>query len=59
MNRTILETLENKGIRVPDHHVQPLLHQWGNYEKLKESTRKAKLADYDIGLNFLCEGEHE
>lgn len=53
----ILKTLESKGIRVPEHHIQPLIAQWEAYQQMKKNADTVKHADYDIGLKHVPGGE--
>ncbi|WP_281999066.1 hypothetical protein [Priestia flexa] len=57
MTEHILQTLEDKGIKVPKAHVQPLLAQWEAFQQSKKNLDLAKRADYDISLTHVPGGD--
>lgn len=57
MSQNIIDVLENKGIRVPEHHVQLLIKQWEAFQQLKNNPNFTKLADQDIGLKNIPGGD--
>lgn len=56
MSKNIIETLESKGIKVPEHHIPLLINQWKAFQQLKKNPNFTKLADQDIGLKNIPGG---
>lgn len=56
MSESVIESLEKKGIVVPEHHIKTLVAQWEAYQQLRSSPYLEKLAEYDIGLKHLPGG---
>ena len=59
MAENIIKALENKGIKVPEHHIQLLLAQWEAFQQLKKNPYLTQLADDDIDLKFVPGGNQE
>ncbi|MBZ5202012.1 hypothetical protein HU147_12355 [Planomicrobium chinense] len=57
MAQDILKTLEDRGIDVPEHHVDMLVNQWAAFQKLRATVNQEELADYDIGLTHVPGGD--
>lgn len=57
MNQNIIEVLKIKGIKVPEHHVKPLLNQWEAFQQLKNNPKFTSLADQDIGVRNIPGGD--
>lgn len=57
MAQDLVKALEERGIRVPEHHVDMLTGQWGAFEKLRTTVNQEELADYDIGLTHVPGGD--
>lgn len=57
MEQNIVQILKDKGIDVPEHHVEMLMNQWAAFEKMRATVDQAALADYDIGLTHVPGGD--
>lgn len=57
MEQNIVQILKDKGINVPEHHVDMLANQWAAFEKMRATVDQEKLADYDIGLTHVPGGD--
>jgi ribosomal protein L12E/L44/L45/RPP1/RPP2 len=53
----IIRTLENKGINVPEHHIQLLLAQWEAFQQIKNNPYLARLTDENIDLKYVPGGD--
>ncbi|RFU65258.1 hypothetical protein [Peribacillus glennii] len=59
MENEIVKVLEGKNIKVPEHHIQPLMAQWQGYLQLKKNVDAVKHADFDIGLKHVPGGDRQ
>lgn len=57
MAQNIVKILQDKGIDVPEHHVEMLENQWAVFEKMRATVDQESLADYDIGLTHVPGGD--
>lgn len=57
MNQNVIEILKSKSIKVPEHHVKPLIAQWEAFQQLKAHPMFVNLADQDIGVRNIPGGD--
>ena len=58
MKQSIQCLLSQKGIIVPEHHLDELETRWSNLQELRKLTKDAKLDDFDISLKNVPGGDH-
>jgi hypothetical protein len=59
MTQSIHQVLVEKGIQVPEHHIDLLNNQWKFINKLRDNLDQSPLADYDIGLTHVPGGDRK
>jgi len=58
METDVIRILKEKGIEVPEHHIDMVQNQWKDFLQLRAASKIDELTHHDIGLVNTIGGTH-